>query len=145
MQHAAATCAQTAIVDKLVAKVGASGQAKKNKGRTFFLLLALSCCGDREILFSGPVRPLSGTCDPPATAALTIRHHAILFAPDTGTLALQGTIDPSGHITAALTLPGADRAPYHLTLDASRNAGTITGTYATPRCRYAVTLSRSEN
>lgn len=148
MQHAAAACAQTAIVDKFIPKVGASGQAKKNRARTIFLLLpfcVLSCSGDSELLFSGPIKPMAGTCDPEASAALTIRHRAVLFAPNTGTLALRGTIDAAGHITAGLTLPGADRTPYQLTLDASRTAGTIAGTYATPRCRYALILTQSAN
>jgi hypothetical protein len=96
-------------------------------------------------LFNGALRPLSGTCDPSATAILTLRHHAVAFAPNTGTLVLRGTADQSGHINAELTLPGIDHKPYPLSLDATIQGDTIRGTYSTPRCRYAVALTQSRN
>jgi hypothetical protein len=142
MENDAVPCAQTAIVDKDIQKVGAPGQAKKNMWGTFFLpaVLLLADCANPETIFSGPTTPLAGTCDPPTAAVLTLRHHAVAFAPDTGTLVLRGTTDPSGHITASLTLPGVDHKPYALILDATRHADVIEGTYVTPRCRYHIAL-----
>ncbi len=140
----AVACAQTAIVEKPIGKVGSSGQVKKNRRRTFFLApLILSSCAGPEVIFSGQTRPLAGTCDPPATAVLTVRHRAVAFAPSTGTLVLKGTEDAAGHLSADLTLPGIDHKPYRLTLDATRQADAVVGIYITPRCRYAISLRQT--
>jgi hypothetical protein len=144
--RAAFACAQTAIVEKLIGKVGVAGQAKKNRWRTYFLTpLLLTSCAGPEALFTGQTRPLAGTCDPPSTAILTLRHRAVAFAPNTGTLVLKGTADQAGHLTADLTLQGIDHKPYRLTLDATHQAHTIEGTYTTPRCRYAISLRQTQN
>jgi hypothetical protein len=117
---------------------------KKNKWRTFFLApLILSTCAEPEAMFTGQPKPLAGTCDPPGTAILTVRHRAVAFAPSTGTLVLKGTADAAGHLTADLTLPGSDHKPYRLTLDATRHADSVEGTYITPRCRYAISLKQT--
>ncbi len=94
-------------------------------------------------MFTGQTKPLAGTCDPPSAAVLTLRHRAVAFAPNTGTLVLKGIEDPPGHLTADLILPGIDHKPYRLALDAIRRAGTVDGTYTTPRCRYAITLKQT--
>jgi hypothetical protein len=144
-ENDAVPCAQTAIVERYIQKVGAPGQVKKNRQRTFFLppLLLLSACANPETIFSGPTRPVAGTCDPPATAVLTLRHRAVAFAPNTGTLVLKGFEDPNGHITANLSLRGADHKPYALILDADHHAALIQGTYTTPRCRYLIALKQT--
>jgi len=132
-------------VEKVIQKVGAPGQVKKNKWRTIFLppVLLLSACTNPETLFSGPTKPIAGTCDPPTTSVLTLRHRAVAFAPNTGALVLRGMEDPSGHLTASLTLRGADHKPYALILDADRHDAVIEGTYTTPRCRYLIALRQT--
>ncbi len=138
--------AQSAIVNENIPKTGASGQVKKRcLAEIFCLGLSIAACTSLETVFSGSLQPVSGTCDPSQTAVLTLRHHAVAFAPNTGTLVLRGTTENSGHISAELNLPGIDHKPYSLTFDATRQGDTIKGTYSTPRCRYAVALTKSAN
>ena len=93
------------------------------------------------------MRPAPSTLAPsrpnPACAIrsprLTLRKSAFVFAPDSGTIILTGHLT-AGQLAASLTLPGADKKPYPVTFAANLNATTISGTYITPRCRYAVSL-----
>jgi hypothetical protein len=80
---------------------------------------------------------------PPGRASLVLRRASALFTPNEGTQTLNGTITPEGTVTAARNTTGADKKPYTVTLAAHVEGGSITGTYATPRCRYTVRLRRS--
>ncbi len=137
--------AQTAIVRQNIQKVGVSGQVKKTLFLTF--VFSLSCCAasDRELTFAGHLVPRSGTCDPASTAVLTLLHQSVVFAPNSGTLILRGSLSPDGHLAAELTLPGIDHKPYRLVLDAAREGDAVRGSYTTPRCRYDVSLERTDN
>ncbi len=138
--------AQSAIVNENIPKTGACGQVKKRcLAEIFCVALSLAACESPETLFNGTLQPLSGTCDPSATAVLTLRHHAVAFTPNTGTLVLRGTAEKGGHLSAELTLPGIDHKPYPLSLDATLQGDIVKGTYSTPRCRYAVSLRQSGN
>ncbi len=104
------------------------------------LPLMLAACADApSTIYAGPVTPQSGMCDPVSQATLTLRKSAFVFAPDSGTIILTGHLT-AGQLAASLTLPGADKKPYPVTFAANLNATTISGTYITPRCRYAVSL-----
>jgi len=106
------------------------------------LLLTASCAQMHDETFTGTVTPLAGVCDAPTRAILTIRHSTVQFTPS-GVLNLSGAIDPSGHISASLSLSGADRKGYKLSFAGERHGDVITGIYATPRCRASVTLRRA--
>ena len=102
-------------------------------------LLAVSACSAQQITYSGDLRPVSGTCDPPARAELTRRGKAVLFLPNSGTISLTG-LQNGTTITAVKTLIGADKKPYKLVFSGNLQGPTIQGTYLTTRCRYKVSL-----
>ena len=68
--------------------------------------------------------------------------NAELLTPNERTQTLAGTIAAGGTIAAERTMVGVDKKPYAMTLSARVADGAISGTYATPRCRYAVKLGR---
>ena len=95
----------------------------------------------------GTVKPVAGTCDPVSQAVLTIEPgrtppYPALFSPTAGVLALQGTSDGTGQVTADLHVTGMNHQPYILSFAATRTGDTITGTYVSPRCRAEVELHR---
>jgi hypothetical protein len=107
---------------------------------SLILLLFLVQCTARAV-YTGPVQPVVGTCDPIGVGTLTLRSHAVEFAPSAGVLVLTGTLGQNGAIHAELVRPGSDKRPYRLTLQATLAAGQIEGDYVTPRCQYKVHLA----
>ena len=103
-----------------------------------FPLAACSLLPD-TLNYGGTLRPVSGTCDPPTEAVLTIRKADIIFAPASGTLLLRGRITGNA-LSAGLALTDPNKHPYQLAFQGTRMGTQIAGTYSTPRCRYAVTL-----
>jgi len=92
--------------------------------------------------YAGQMRPLAGTCDPASQAVLSLRNNTIIFAPASGTIFLRGALT-GATANAQLTLTDPDKHPYQLTFRAVLDGKTMSGTYVTPRCRYAVTLWRT--
>jgi hypothetical protein len=107
------------------------------------LLIVSGCAGEDRMTYGGDLTPTSGSCEPTGRAMLTRHGRYVQFTPREGVLILDGQIAPDGQVTASLDTHGADRKPYHLTLRAQLTANQVTGTYTTPRCRYAVSLSAS--
>ena len=106
-------------------------------------LVPLSACGLKTTrLYAGPQRPLAGTCDPASRATLSIRGNAVVFAPQDGTTTLQGTIEGTA-LSASAVLPGVDRKSYTLQLAGQLAGNQIDATFTTPRCRYALFLTRT--
>jgi len=112
-----------------------------------FLIIAivtLAACSAATQNYSGDLRPIAGTCDPPSEALLTLRNTTIIFAPASGTTLLRGKID--GQVASAdLKLIDPGKQPYHLSFQGVLNGRIITGTYVTPRCRYAATLRLTDD
>jgi hypothetical protein len=107
-------------------------------------LIQLAACAAATRTYGGDVRPIAGTCDAAAQATLTIRDKSIIFAPASGTIYLRGEL--SGQSTNAdLTVTDPNKRPYHFAFQGVLDGTTITGTYTTPRCRYAVTLHLTED
>ncbi len=104
------------------------------------VLLLLTQCATRAI-YSGPVEPVAGTCEPASSGTLTLRADNVEFAPTSGVLVLTGVLDKDGGIHADLIRPGVEKLPYHLTLHATLRAGKIEGEYVTPRCHYKIHLA----
>jgi hypothetical protein len=128
--------------------LGHSGKEKMRTARlisqtTLCALFLANCATRAAITYAGDLTPQSGTCDPPARAILVTRGRDLQFTPTQGVLILPGQITPSGHIEAALQTQGADRKPYLLKLTATLTGQAISGTYVTPRCRYAVHLTQA--
>lgn len=95
----------------------------------------------------GTVKPVAGTCDPVSQAVLVIEAsrtppYSALFSPTAGVLALQGTSDGTGQVTADLHGTGMNHQPYVLSFAGARTGDAITGIYISPRCRAEVELHR---
>lgn len=74
--------------------------------------------------------------------SLSVRNDDVVFAPETGVVAMPGRIDKAGHIVAGKTVAGADHKPFPMAFDGNLRGGRVTGSYATPRCRAMVELER---
>ena len=112
--------------------------------RALLCLVPLAACTgiQQTQVFAGPQRPIAGACDPATQATLTRRGSAVTVSPADGTLTLNGTLSGTT-IAAGTTLPGVDKKPYPVTFNGQLSGARIEGTLATPRCRYALTLSRT--
>ena len=108
-------------------------------------LMVAACSGQgTAITYTGTVRPEAGVCDAATQAELVIRNSAVLFAPASATLVLNGR--QSGSVVeASKTLLGADRKSYVLKFRGEYQGRDITGIYQTPRCRYIVQLRRIQD
>ena len=116
--------------------------------RRFVLLLLLAACASPKPTndgeWFGDMTPdQAAPYCPPGRASLVLRDAAALFTPNEGTQVLSGTITPEGTVAVTRSTTGADKKPYTVTLTARAENGSITGTYATPRCRYMVRLRRA--
>ncbi len=75
-------------------------------------------------------------------AVLRLHDGQALFIPDEATWSLQGTVSPAGTLQAERTGQGADKKPYPTRFAGTWTPQSVTGTYTTPRCTYAVRLAR---
>src|SRR5580698_7744628 len=103
--------------------------------------LGAACAAGPPDHFAGLLQPQAGTCDPPSRAELILSNSHVLFTPREGIISLDGTLAADGTIRAATVSNGMDRTPYRQTFIGSLTGEKVTGAYATPRCRYVVTLT----
>lgn len=115
------------------------------------LAFGVSACANNPIgiqgRWLGTVKPVSGVCDPPSQAVLTIEQgkslpYAAVFAPTSGVLMLHGSSDGVGQVTADLHTIGANHQPYILSFSGTKDGNVIIGTYITQRCRSDIELQR---
>ncbi len=120
-------------------------------GTCLLLAFGVSACASNPTgiqgRWIGTVKPASGSCDPASQAILSIASgrtppYTAIFTPTGGVLALQGSSDGIGHVTADLHTIGMNHQPYALAFSGTRDGDLITGIYITPRCRYDVRLER---
>ena len=116
--------------------------------RRLVLLLLLASCGTPAGLANGrwfgamTPDPAAPGC-PPGRASLVATRNGVLFTPNEGTRTLEGASVPQdGTIAAERTTTGTDKKPYVTRLAARLADSAVTGTYTTPRCSYAVKLTR---
>lgn len=109
-------------------------------------LLLLSACATvtPDARYVGTMTPttVSPLCRPD-TATLRLRDGQALFTPNEATWSLPGTATATGDLLAERTGIGADRRPFPTRLTGRWTNEAATGTYATPRCVYAVALTRN--
>ncbi len=113
------------------------------------LLTLAACAGGPDGRYFGKMATQTGICGLSATpdgqidASLTIRGGDVRFVPEQGVVVLPGRIDAAGHVIASDSQPGADRKSFVMVFEGDLHGDTITGRYATPRCRATVTLARN--
>jgi len=115
--------------------------------RPLILLATLAACTPHATGVSGRwIGPLTANPATPAcpnTRGLAqVKTNALIFAPDEGTWILEGTVAPTGDVTASHTRQGANRQPYVTRLTGTLTSELLTGTYTTPTCTYTVQLTR---
>lgn len=114
--------------------------------RSLILALTLAACTPAptpDARYAGMATPTqpSDLCKP-ARAILRIRDgHAILI-PDETTWSLSGTATPAGVLTAERDGIGPNRQPFPTRFTGTWSATEASGTYTTPRCTFAITLTR---
>jgi len=64
------------------------------------------------------------------------------FVANDGAVILPARVDPDGRLSGQLVIAGGDKKPFPLRLEGLVTADTASGTYATPRCRFALSLTR---
>jgi hypothetical protein len=104
-----------------------------------------ACAGGQTVTYVGHLTALAGTCD--ATNRATLQRHgtAVQFTPQDGVLVLEGTVSAGGAINASTQTTGMDRKPYNLSFRGQIEGGSVSGTYASSRCRYGVQLQAVPN
>lgn len=114
--------------------------------RSLPALALLAACANPDMAngrWIGPLVPATpGPACPPSTGVAQFSANRLIFTPDEGTWVLQGAAAPDGTVTAERTRQGADKQPFTTKLAAKWTQQTVTGTYTTPRCTYAVNLTR---
>lgn len=114
--------------------------------RPLFLLLLLAACAaptTPDGRYVGAITPAapSEACRA-AHASLRLHGGQALFVPDETTWSLPGTARPDGAVEAERTGRGANKTPWPTRFAGTWTPGAVTGTYTTPRCAYAVRLTR---
>ena len=99
----------------------------------------LTATARRYIGTATPSTP--GPLCPSSTAEAQVRNGEFIFAPNEGTWVLQGILTPDGSVAADRTIPGVDKRPWQTTFDGRWTPATVIGTYKTPRCSFAVSLT----
>ena len=111
-------------------------------------MLAVAACSERQTPDRRWIGTLTAKSNPAACptsrgVALLADGH-VIFTPDEGTWILTGTATGDGRMQAARSRPGGGSGAkgYETHLDAAWTDAAVTGTYTTPRCGYAVALTR---
>lgn len=118
-------------------------------GLLVWVLLPAACEDVESARYAGRLEVEAGRCSiedaPPGgpAASLAVRGRAVVFSPDSGVVTLPGRIDAAGHVTAGMTLAGAEHKPFTMAFEGDLRGGSIVGQYATPRCRAGVRLERA--
>jgi hypothetical protein len=114
--------------------------------RPLLAILLLTACATPvtpDARYFGSLTPAvpSDLCKP-GKAALRLQNGKALFIPDENTWTLTGTATATGSVEAERIGAGANKQPYSTKLSGTWAAKTASGTYTTPRCTYAVQLTR---
>ena len=111
------------------------------------VLASLTGCGaEGDGRYAGTMAVQQGDCGPgfssSTAATLMVREGKAEFAPNDGVTVLSGNMNGAGQVHVANTTPGADHKPFVQVFEGVRKGETISGQYASPRCRATVTLAR---
>lgn len=111
------------------------------------VMCAAGCVAPGDGRYAGTMVMTQGVCGPgyeagqPAQATLVLQDGKAEFVPNDGVAVLTGTIDGAGHVHVANTAPGADHKPFVQVFEGMRTGDSISGDYASPRCRAKVTVT----
>ncbi len=113
---------------------------------TFFLALLSTACVSLSTPngnYSGSINPtgISNSCEA-VRAFLNIQNGRILFVPNDATWTLEGTAALDGKLQAERTGRSANKQPYSTRFTGTWAKESVSGTYTTPKCTYAVDLAR---
>jgi len=106
------------------------------------VLVLLAGCAVREARYTGTLTP-EGACGTAGRATLTVKDRHAEFAPNDGALVVPGEVAADGTLSGRLERTGVDNKPYPLTLEGTVTEEVATGSYVTPRCRFALLLTRT--
>ena len=112
------------------------------------LAASVAGCGVGDVRYAGPVSVTQGVCGQGfdaqgrASATLVVRGPEVRYAPSDGVTVLDGHVTDAGHVLAGSTVAGADKKPFVTVFEGDRKDDRVHGTYATPRCRATVDLTR---
>jgi hypothetical protein len=109
-----------------------------------FVALTLAACSgaaSHQTRYSGTMTPESA-CGTAEKATLTVTKGSASFAANDGAVVVPATIAPDGKLAGQRVLIGGDKKPFPLSLDGTVTDDVATGTYATPRCRFSLLLTR---
>ncbi len=73
-------------------------------------------------------------------SVLTIRNDLVVFTPADGVVQLSGHLDKTGRVTASRSSTGADHHPFEMVFEGTLANDSVSGTFATPRCRASVKM-----
>lgn len=104
-------------------------------------LISCSVTASREARYTGTMTPESA-CGATEQATLMVVEGNARFAANDGAVVVPATVAPDGKLAGQLVLTGGDKKPFPLALDGSVTDDAATGTYTTPRCRFALSLKR---
>jgi hypothetical protein len=104
---------------------------------------SLTACSPvaREARYTGTMTPESA-CGATEHATLVVATGTASFAANDGAVVVPATVAPDGKLAGQLVLTGGDKKPFPLTLEGTVTQDTATGSYTTPRCRFALSLKR---
>jgi hypothetical protein len=101
----------------------------------------LGACASREARYAGVMTPQSA-CGATEHATLMVVEGKASFAANDGAVVVPATVAPDGKLAGQLVLTGGDKKPFPLTLEGTVTDDAATGSYMTPRCRFALSLKR---
>ena len=117
---------------------------RMSRHAALFICCLAGCTTGRPVIYAGALQPLSGTCDSPGRAELSLRGRSVLFTPASGTIVLRGE-RTGNEVAAQETLVNPERKAYPVGFAGRIGVDGIDGVYETPRCRYHVHLSATQD
>jgi hypothetical protein len=106
------------------------------------VLVLLAACAPRQARYTGTLTPETA-CGTAGRATLTVMDGRARFTPNDGAVVVPGEVAADGSLSGRLERTGADNKPYPVTLEGTVTEEVATGSYVTPRCRFALLLTRT--
>ena len=105
-------------------------------------LLLLVACSPKQARYTGTLTP-DTSCGAAGHATLTVMNGRADFSPNDGAQLIPGEVSADGTLSGRLDRTGADNKPFPLPIEGKVTDEVATGSYATPRCRFSLLLTRT--